>query len=79
MTEIDTTDGVTKEEIALAFMPELPISTKVRLDEHEPVDEMKRAPVRLSAQAVITEELVVVAAVATPPATTAPIRNAALN
>jgi hypothetical protein len=79
VTEIDTTDGVTKEEIALAFIPELPISTKVRFEEHEPVDEIKSAPVRLSAQAVITEELVVVAAVATPPATTAPIRNAALN
>jgi hypothetical protein len=57
-------------------MPLLPISTRVRFVEHVPVDERKRAPVRLSAQAVITEAGVVVAAVATPPAMIAPATNA---
>jgi hypothetical protein len=46
------------------------------LDEQVPVDERKRAPVRLSAQAVITEDGPVVAAVATPPAMIAPATNA---
>jgi hypothetical protein len=59
-------------------MPLLPISTRVRLVEQVPVDERKRAPVRLSAQAVITEAGDVVAAVATPPAMIAPARNAAV-
>jgi uncharacterized membrane protein YphA (DoxX/SURF4 family) len=40
------------------------------------VVEIKRAPVRLSAHAVITEAGDVVAAVATPPAINAPARNA---
>jgi hypothetical protein len=57
-------------------MPLLPISTRVRFVEQVPVDERKRAPVRLSAQAVITEDGVVVAAVATPPAMIAPATNA---
>jgi hypothetical protein len=57
-------------------MPVLPISTSVRADEHVPVEDRKRAPVRLSAHAVITEGGVVVAAVATPPATIAPAKNA---
>jgi hypothetical protein len=59
-------------------MPLLPISTRVRLVEQVPVDERKRAPVRLSAQAVMTEDGDVVAAVATPPAMIAPARNAAV-
>jgi hypothetical protein len=62
--------------MALAFMPVLPISTKVRADEQVPVGERKRAPVRLSAHAVITDVGDVVAAVATPPAMIAPARNA---
>jgi hypothetical protein len=57
-------------------MPLLPISTSVRFEEHVPVDERKSAPVRLSAQAVITEDGAVVAAVATPPAMIAPATNA---
>jgi hypothetical protein len=57
-------------------MPLLPISTRVRFVEQVPVDERKSAPVRLSAQAVITEDGAVVAAVATPPAMIAPARNA---
>jgi hypothetical protein len=46
------------------------------LVEHVPVEERKRAPVRLSAHAVMTEDGDVVAAVATPPAIIAPARNA---
>jgi hypothetical protein len=57
-------------------MPVLPISTRVRFVEHVPVDERKRAPVRLSAHAVMTDDGDVVAAVATPPAMIAPARNA---
>jgi hypothetical protein len=56
------------------FVP--PISTRVRFVEQVPVDERKRAPVRLSAQAVMTEDGAVVAAVATPPAMIAPATNA---
>jgi hypothetical protein len=48
----------------------------VRFDEQVPVGERKSAPVRLSAQAVMTEAGDVVAAVATPPAMIAPARNA---
>jgi hypothetical protein len=73
---METTVGVTRAAIALAFNPALPISTSVRVVGHAPVDERKRAPVRLSAQAVITDDGVVVAAVATPPAMIAPARNA---
>jgi len=62
--------------MALAFMPLLPISTRVRVVEQVPVGERYSAPVRLSAQAVITEDGPVVAAVATPPAMIAPARNA---
>jgi hypothetical protein len=79
VTEIETTVGVTRDEIALAFMPVLPISTKVRADEQVPVDERKSAPVRLSAQAVITDDGDVVAAVATPPAMIAPATNALMS
>jgi hypothetical protein len=56
-----------------------PISTRVRVDEQVPVDERKRAPVRLSAQAVMTEDGAVVAAVATPPAMIAPATNALMT
>ena len=76
VTEIETTLGVTRAEIALAFIAELPISTSVRFVGHLPVEERKRAPVRLSAQAVMTDDGDVVAAVATPPAMIAPARNA---
>ena len=76
VTEIETTVGVTSDEIALAFIPVLPISTKVRFVGQVPVAERKRAPVRLSAHAVITDDGDVVAAVATPPAISAPARNA---
>jgi hypothetical protein len=65
--------------MALAFKPALPISTSVRVVEQVPVDERKRAPVRLSAQAVITDDGDVVAAVATPPAMIAPARNALMT
>jgi hypothetical protein len=76
VTEIETTVGVTRAEIALAFMPVLPISTRLRFVGHVPVEERKRAPVRLSAHAVMTDVGVVVAAVATPPAMITPARNA---
>ena len=76
VTAIETTLGVTRAEMALAFMAAFPISTSVRVVGHEPVEERKRAPVRLSAQAVITDDGDVVAAVATPPAMIAPARNA---
>jgi hypothetical protein len=38
VTEIETTVGVTRAEMAFAFMPVLPISTRVRVDEQVPVD-----------------------------------------
>jgi hypothetical protein len=79
VTAIDTTVGVTRAEIALVFMPLLPISTSVRVAEHVPVDEIKRAPVRLSAHAVMTEDGDVVAAVATPPAMIAPVTKAVMT
>ena len=60
-------------------MPLLPISTRVRLVEQVPVEERKRTPVRLSAQAVMTDVGDVVAAVATPPAMIAPARNALMT
>ncbi len=69
---METTVGVTNAEIALALSPVLPISTRVRAEEHVPVLERKSAPVRLSAHAVMTDDGDVEAAVATPPATRAP-------
>jgi hypothetical protein len=43
VAEIETTDGVTREEIVLVFMPLPPISTSVRLEEHVPLVERNRA------------------------------------
>jgi len=43
VTEIETTEGVTREEIALLFMELPPISIKVRFDEHVPFGERKIA------------------------------------
>lgn len=54
VTEIETTDGVTREEIAFVFMAFPPISTRVLDEEHVPLGEIKRAWVLLSAHALTT-------------------------
>ncbi len=54
LTEIETTEGVTREEIAFVFMAFPPISTSVLDEEQVPLGEMKRAWVLLSAQALTT-------------------------
>ncbi len=54
LTEIETTEGVTREEIAFVFMAFPPISTSVLDAEQVPFGEMKRAWVLLSAQALTT-------------------------
>ena len=79
MTEIETTDGVTKAEIDFAFIELLPISIAVLFAGHTPVLANVSAWVRLSAQTttLLTEELF--AAVATDPATTAPKMKAAVT
>ena len=43
VTEIETTEGVTSEEIALVFMALPPISTRVLEEEHVPLGERKSA------------------------------------
>jgi hypothetical protein len=79
VTEIETTDGVTRDAIALVFMPLPPISTSVRLEEHVPVVERKRAWVRLSAHAFRVPVVELVAAVAIDPASAAPAINAPIT
>jgi hypothetical protein len=76
---METTDGVTRDAIALAFIPVPPISTKVRPVAQLPVVERKRACVRLSAHALIEPDEDVVAAVAIEPATAAPAIKAAIT
>ena len=53
-TEIETTEGVTRDEIAFVFIEFPPISTRVLEDEHVPLGEIKRACVLLSAHAFTT-------------------------
>ena len=78
-TEIDTTEGVTSDAIALVFMPLPPISTNVRLEEHVPVVDRKSACVRLSAHAFKVPDEEFVAAVAIEPARAAPAIKAAIT
>jgi hypothetical protein len=78
-TAIETTDGVTREEMVFVFIPFPPISIRVRPLEQVPLLEMKSAPVRLSAQAFTEPVGWVIAAVAIDPATAAPATNAATN
>ncbi len=54
VTEIETTDGVTREDIAFVFMAFPPISTSVLDEEQVPLGATKRAWVLLSAQALTT-------------------------
>ena len=79
VTAMETTEGVTSEEIALVFIPFPPISTSVRLDEHVPVVERNSAWVRLSAHALRVPVGEVIAAVATEPASAAPAINAPIT
>ena len=77
VTAIETTEGVTREEIAFVFMAFPPISISVRPLVQVPVLDRKSAPVRLSAQAFTAPVGCVTAAVAIDPAATAPAMNAA--
>lgn len=79
VTEIETTEGVTKEEIAFVFMALPPISTNVLVAEQVPLGERNRAWVLLSAHAFTTLVFCVVAAVANEPAATAPAINAPMT
>jgi hypothetical protein len=54
VTDIETTEGVTSEEIAFVFMAFPPISTSVLVEGQVPLGEMKRACVLLSAHALTT-------------------------
>jgi hypothetical protein len=76
VTEIETTEGVTRDAIALVFMALPPISTRVRFEEQVPLGETKRACVFLSAHAVTTLDGWVFATDAIDPAITAPATNA---
>ena len=75
-TDIETTDGVTSAEIVLAFIELLPISIAVLLTGHVLFLAKVKAWVRLSAQTTTLPAEVVVAAVATVPAKSAPATKA---
>ena len=79
MTDIETTEGVTSEEIAFVFMALPPISTNVLDAEHVPLGERNRACVLLSTHAFTTLVFCVVAAVANEPAANAPTINAPMT
>ena len=78
VTKIETTEGVTSEEIAFASSVATdppPISTAVAVALHFPLVASERAFVRLSAHAVIVP-VDEGAAIATEPATATPATNA---
>jgi hypothetical protein len=75
---METTDGVTSEEIDFVFMALPPISTRVLDVGHVPFCERKIACVRLSAQTLRTL-VEFVEAVATDPAMAAPATKAAIT